>query len=181
MSEKRDRKKLQTFLVGLDVEYKWKQNCFVDWLTGKPSLDFNPLNSYYTHCSSFVSSVCHQLSVPMLTPPAAFTEGLANKQYIWLETNGIENGWVKLLSPDDAQLSANGGKLVIACFHNDYSPNEGHIAVVFPIEKSTSDIKTYGVQICQAGWINTTSSHSRDVFCLNHIDKYKYYSHQVIF
>lgn len=174
---------LSIFLLSLDVENKWKCNTWIDWLTGLATDVADPLNSYYTHCSSFVSSVCYQLNVPMLIPNIMLkigSEGLANKQYKWLETEGIAKGWVLMQSALEAQLEANKNNLVIACYHNNKNQNEGHVAIVCPFSRFTQeDINKYGVRICQSGWINTTSSDAVNLFYYDDLKNYVYYSHKL--
>ena len=60
---------LSIFLEKQDVENRWMQNSYVNWLTGLPACIPDPDDSFETHCSAFVSSVCYQLGVPMLIPP----------------------------------------------------------------------------------------------------------------
>lgn len=151
---------LKKFLLELDVENKWKQECSVDWLTGETLTDvskINPLDSWFTHCSSFLSAVCVKLNIHFLTPPEARTEGLANKQCIWLNTYGIKYCWIQI-SKCDINTYINDNYLIIACQHCISDPNCGHIAIVV-------DYIDDNVYVCQAGKKNSSYINLCDAFC----------------
>jgi hypothetical protein len=58
-----------------------KKNHYIDWYTSLKSND-NILNSFHSHCSSNVASICKRLNIQMYGPEFNIpTEGLANKQY----------------------------------------------------------------------------------------------------
>lgn len=165
---------LKKFLVSLDVKNKWKKECFVDWLSGEPIDDISKINyfdSWLTHCSSFLSSVCFKLDVPFLIPPKVRTEGLANKQYMWLSEHGIKYGWLKI-SKDNIKNYINENYLIIACQYSTYDPNCGHVAIV--IDYIDDDI-----YVCQAGKINSSYIKLCDAFCDQNKVEYWIYNKKI--
>ena len=128
---------LATFINSLDVENKWKKKHYIDWYTGLQSNDVYTglqsnktiLNSFHSHCSSYVASICKRLNVPMYGPEFNIpTEGLANKQYQWLFEHGHSYGWINIDKQSQleneifAQLIANNGYLVIVCHYHLITP-----------------------------------------------------------
>ena len=140
---------LKLFFILSDVENKWKQNQYVNWLTGEETLEENKLDSFSTHCSAFVSSICYKLNIPMLSPPHVGTEGLANKQYEWMCEIGTKHGW-KEINKNVAQKTANKGIIVFIGYYHPDDNTKGHVAFVSP-NKDLNKIK-----ICQAGLINSS-------------------------
>lgn len=155
---------LLKFYDSFDVEHRWPKNKYVSWISGKETKNMNYDDSHFIHCSAFVSSVSKKLNVPLLRPPKVRTEGLANKQYDWLEFKGRKYGWVKLESGYDAQMCSNMGYFVIGAYKHFTDPNEGHIGIVRPYECDENHINKYGPKICQAGFINSSSIDARDAF-----------------
>jgi hypothetical protein len=150
---------LKEYLFSLDVEHNWLQNQYVDWLTGtKKIIDFSipdNLDSFYTHCSSFVSSVCYQLHVPFLIPNTHIkTEGFANKQCIWLHDYGNANSWIQI-HKNNVMHEANKGYLIVATYYNLNDCNCGHIAIVCPCEQSNQSEQSE-ICVCQAGLTNSS-------------------------
>jgi hypothetical protein len=174
-----DGHKLANILNSLDVENFWLQNRFIDWYSGKEInseekkiCKNNNYNSYYTHCSSFVKSVCFRNNIEMYGPPDIETEGLANKQYDWLELHGKKYGWIKINNIKNiqydceiqAQKKANLGYLVLMLFKNKNDQNKGHIAVVKPENITESNVKINGCKICNVGICNLSSVNSHICF-----------------
>jgi hypothetical protein len=160
-----DNDTMASFYDNLDVEHKWPQETYIDWYTGLPlENNYNPDDSYHTHCSAFVASVCCRLNVPILCPPKHRTEGLANAQHDWFFTDGNKLGWIQLESSINAQIEANHNNLVIMCHKNKENPNGGHIACVRPYATTTDLILLNGPRICQSGVINSSSVNSYDMF-----------------
>ena len=165
---------LKLFLSSLNVENKWKQEQSIDWLTGDIITDItkiNKLDSWFTHCSSFVSSVCYQLHIPFLIPPEFRTEGLANKQCKWLNTKGFEYGWVQILDIDIKKY-VNKNYFIIACKYCENDPNHGHIAIVINIINNI-------VYVCQAGKKNSSYISLYDAFCYPKQVQYWLYNKQI--
>ena len=168
------------------VEKLFSQNTYIDWMTGLP-LDkpdnniYDPTckDSFFTHCSSFVASVCYKLNVPILCPPDHGTEGLANLQYDWLIKKGSDCGWKEITSSVDAQNSANNGHLVVITYRNFNDDNKGHIAIVLPFKTFFILIKLFGVRICQAGTTNSSSMFATKGFSQKKIKSCKYFCHDI--
>lgn len=161
---------LANFYDSFDVENKWTRNKYVNWISGKISKEKNIKNSYATHCSSFVACVAYNLNLPFLYPDNdndIGTEGLANKQFDWLEKNGLFNLWIKLKSPLEAQISANCGYFVIAVYKNVKDLNCGHIAIIRPYYNDAysmeKQVDKFGPRICQAGFINSSSINAVEI------------------
>jgi hypothetical protein len=170
---------LAKFYDSFDVENEWQQNRYISWKSGREIKEKNENNSYKTHCSAFVSAVSSRLGIPLLRPPQVSTEGLANKQFDWLENNGIDNLWIKLKSPLDAQETANCGYFVIAVYKNHNNSNGGHIAIVRPYQSEQNinkHVSHYGPRICQAGFINSSSIDAIQVF--ENISDYVFWAHK---
>jgi hypothetical protein len=165
--------KLREYLFSLDVEHNWLQNQHVNWLSGKTinSSMIDPLDSFYTHCSSFVSSVCYQLNIPFLIPNTELgvrTEGLANKQHLWLKEYGNKNGWTEI-NKDNVMSEANMGYIIIATYHNYHNCNCGHIAIICPHKRSkqfeqSEQLEKEEIKICQAGMTNSSCMNISDAF-----------------
>lgn len=159
---------LKNFLLELDVENKWKQECFVDWLSGETINDISKINyldSYFTHCSAFLSAVCFRLHIPFLIPPEVRTEGLANKQCNWLNKKGNEYGWL-LTARDQLVNYVNNNYFIVACQYCTSDPNCGHVAVIV-------DCVDNDIFVCQAGKINSSYMNICDAFCCP--DKVQYW------
>lgn len=183
---------LKKFLENQNVETKWKQNNYIDWLSGDTIIKelANPKDSFNTHCSAFVASICKQLNINILGPPDVRTEGLANLQYDWLNNNNIENGWNNIdnavatanavAAPVAAQIYANNGYLVLMCYKNEINPNGGHIACVKPHMIDTNEVLNQGPQLCQAGKINSSSISASLTFSKQNQPKCKFYYHDII-
>ena len=178
--------KLANFINSLDVENKWKKNQYIDWYSGETINTINKLNSYYSHCSSYVASICKRLNIPIHGPEFNIpTEGLANKQYLWLLENGESYGWYKINKNNqieneiNAQLMANNGYLVIVCHYHLINKNKGHIAIVKPSEIDTHDIIKYGCMIAQSGKINSSNMYLINGF-RNKRNECKYFYHKII-
>lgn len=165
---------LKCFLTSLDVENKWKQEQSINWLTGETITDItkiNQLDSWFTHCSSFVSSVCNQLNIPILMPPEFRTEGLANKQCKWLNTQGYKHGWLQI-SLHDIKKYVDANYFIIACQYCENDSNCGHVAIVVDI----SDDVPY---VCQAGKKNSSYMCLYDAFCCPEQVQYWLYEKQL--
>jgi hypothetical protein len=163
--------KLSTFINSLDVENKWKRNNYIDWYSGETINIVNKLNSFYSHCSSFVASVCKRLNIPIYGPEFNVpTEGLANKQYQWLFEYGEIYGWKHINNQNQleneifAQLMANNGYIVIVCHYHLINKNKGHIGVIKPYEIGIHDIIKYGCIIAQSGKRNSSNMYLVDGF-----------------
>jgi hypothetical protein len=155
------------FLLTLDVENNWKQEKWVDWLSGKEIVNennINKLDSWYTHCSAFLSAVCFKLNIPMLIPPEVRTEGLANKQCKWLNENGEKNNWTKI-TKEEIQNYCND-HIVVACQYSKDFPNCGHVAICVNVSNDE-------IYVCQAGKINSSHIKISDAFC--HPERIEYW------
>lgn len=169
--------KLSRYLVAQNVEIKWLGNRYVDWYSGNPlpedkiTKQMIELDSFESHCSSFVKSVCFRYNIQLLGPPYTGTEGLANKQFDWLKENGETFGWYKLndlpTTTDDeilAQKLANYGHLVIVSYKNNLDCNRGHIAIVAPSYVTLNEIAKNGCKICNVGLKNCVSVDAHECF-----------------
>lgn len=160
--------------MSLDVEHNWLQNQYVDWLTGKrmPDNYENKNDSFLTHCSSFVKAVCYKLNIPMMGPPYVGTEGLANKQCVWLAQFGYLFDWEEI---DHFNVSkhANDGNLVVVCYYNADEFTCGHVAIVMPTH--SLDEKIY---VCHAGLHNYVCTEIKTVFG-DLLSECRYYSHKI--
>lgn len=159
---------LKKFLLELDVENKWKQECSVDWLTGETITDqlkINCLDSWFTHCSSFLSAVCFKLNIPFLIPPEVRTEGLANKQCKWLNEKGNKYGWL-FVTQDQLVNYINENYFIVACQYCISDPNCGHVAIIV-------DHVDNNIFVCQAGKINSSYMNICDAFCC--LDQIQYW------
>ena len=162
---------LDNFLDNIDVQNKWSQNSYINWLTGEKKPDGTPDESFMTHCSAFVASVCTQLNVPILRPPEHNTEGLANAQHDWLISDGSKYGWYRIMSGEDAQNEANNCKLVLVAYRNHLNDKGGHIAILRSANTDTDN----ELQVCQAGLVNSIRRPLSLCFIGDHKDKCKYF------
>jgi hypothetical protein len=157
-------KMLAAALDNMNVEQLWLSKRYVNWKTGqalkKPVTDGKP----HTHCSAFVAAACMKLNVYILRPPEHKETLLANAQYDWLRQEGASNGWKAVSSPYEAQRLANQGYLVVATFKEANSKKSGHIAIVRPNTRSTSQIQKEGPEIIQAGMTNFNSTSLKEGF-----------------
>ncbi|MDE2385777.1 MAG: hypothetical protein KGO53_14270 [Alphaproteobacteria bacterium] len=138
----------------MDVEHHWPAGVHIEWESGEP--DGKPVSSEgkHTHCSAFVASVAKRLGIYVLRPPDHGQALLANAQFEWLLTDGQAEGWMQLADMAAAQDAANQGQLVLAAYHNHKDDKPGHIAIVRPGTKSSSQLAAEGPDITQAGLDN---------------------------
>ena len=175
---------LANFINSLDVENKWKKRQYIDWYTGEPINIINKLNSFNSHCSSYVASICKRLNIIMYGPEFNIpTEGLANKQYQWLFEYCETYGWININKNNNqienelfAQFMANNGYLVIVCHYHLNHPNKGHIAIIKPFEINTNDIIKYGCIIAQSGKRNSSNMYLIEGFGNKRKDCKYYYN-----
>lgn len=151
-------KKLAAVLDRLDVEHHWIAGIHVDWQTGEPDGRPETSQGKHTHCSAFVAAAAQQLGVYILRPPEHGQILLANAQYEWLADDGATNGWRRIKDDEEAQHAANDGALVVAAYHNHYDDKPGHIAIVYPSDRSPEAIAAEGPEIVQAGGHNYAST-----------------------
>lgn len=170
-------KKLGIFLDDLQVSKKWLPKMYIDWFSGEQINEINPQNSFHSHCSAFVSSVCSRLKIPIIGPEFNVpTEGLANVQYQWLNDYGKIFGWTEIIHQNYiikqtyAQVYANKGHIVIVCYYNTNDKNRGHIAIIKPCQITPIELLTYGPLVCQAGKINSSSIYLNKAFYGKDID-----------
>lgn len=148
---------LSGLLDSLDVESKWLAGQHIDWKTGEP--DGRPVGTkgLHTHCSAFVAAAAQRLGVYILRPPEHGQVLLANAQNEWLGSQGLEAGWRRLGSVEDAQEAANRGWLVVASYHNHYDDRPGHIVIVRPGQTTSARLAAEGPDVIQAATVNSRS------------------------
>ena len=170
------KQRLINFLMSLDVENNWLQNQYIDWESGKRMPDGyeNKNDSYHTHCSSFVKAVCYKLNISMIGPPYIQTEGLANKQCIWLAQFGHLFGWQEILYNEIFDHSKMGN-LIVVCYYNNDEDACGHVAIIMPTHACNDNI-----YICHAGLENYSCKEINYVFG-ELLSECKYYSHNIDF
>lgn len=164
---------IYNYLVKFDVENNWRKETWINWSTGKEitnEKEINKLDSWFTHCSAFVSAVCFKLNVPMLIPPTTRTEGLANKQYKWLNDNGEKNNWKKI-TENEISSYVNDHLIIATCYCKE-SPNCGHIAIVV-------DIVNDDIYVCQAGKINSSYLKISEAFFHPELIEYWLYTKKI--
>jgi hypothetical protein len=168
------------FYDSFNVEKMWKKNSYIDWMTGLSTTEQNFNNSYKTHCSSFVASVASHLNIPFLFPSNDIgTEGLANKQYDWLEEHGKNNFWFRAETSYDAHILANHGYFVVAVYKNINDINNGHIVIIRPHKSDKKIIERNGPKVCQAGNINSSSIDALSI--LDNFNEYNFFAHKCKF
>ena len=157
---------LKQFYINQRVDSLWIAGHHVNWETGAPD-EPNATTDTTTHCSAFVASVCHQLGIYILRPPAHETELLANAQYKWLfSKEAADSNWkqIKLNVLETAQRYADSGIVVVAVYKNPNPKWSGHIALVMPAEKTIDDVHNEGPVLIQAGRTNTNNITFRQAF-----------------
>jgi hypothetical protein len=174
---------LASELDRMNVESKWIAGARVNWRTGLPVGEGEPLPGRHTHCSAFVAAAAEMLGVYILRPPEHRQTLLANAQNEWLAEEGSAEGWRPLDGPMEAQAAANRGRLVVAGYHNRRDDKPGHIAIVRPGSKSAGDIEAEGPDVIQAGTINSSSISVKAGFA-GHVhawndDEIEYYVHEI--
>jgi len=178
-----DGQRLATSLDAMNVESHWPAGIHVNWETGIPDGKPEESAGKHTHCSAFVAAAAMNLGIYILRPPDHGQILLANAQYDWLETEGAKNGWRALRDGQEAQQDANRGMLVVASYKNKHDDKPGHIVIVRPSDKTSSEILSEGPQVTQAGTINHRSIDLKEGFA-GHPSAWKnnevrYYAHAV--
>jgi hypothetical protein len=171
-------RRLSEVLDRMGVEHRWRPGEPVDWRTGEPDPGAIPLSG---HCSAFVAAVCARFGVYILCPPEHSERLLANAQCDWLRDEGHERGWRPIADGATAQVAANRGELVVACWKNPEEDDAGHIAVVRPAAKDASRLAREGPDIVQAGAHNYARTSVRHGFRLHpsawRRGEIRYYAH----
>ena len=142
----------------MDVEAHWPAGVHVAWRTGIPTGVPETAEGKHTHCSAFVAAAAERLGVYILRPPEHGAKLLANAQYEWLGSIGVQQGWRRLQSGIEAQASANRGLLVVAVYRNHHDDKPGHIAIVRPADRTDAAIAKEGPLVTQAGGTNYRST-----------------------
>ncbi len=152
---------LASALDSMNVEALWIANEHVNWETGEPDRGAAYEGAgKHTHCSAFAAAAAKQLGVYVLRPPEHGQLLLANAQSKWLAgPEGASQGWHGVARPEEAQMQANRGNLVLVVFANPDPHEPGHVAIVRPSEKSVAALERNGPDIIQAG----THNHARTV------------------
>ncbi|MEO6973031.1 MAG: hypothetical protein ABI135_06400 [Rhodoferax sp.] len=137
-----------------DVEHLWAKHRHVNWETGVPDRPAG-YKGYEadTHCSAFAAAIGERLGVYMLRPPDHAQELLANAQAAWFgSVAGGEAGWRKVGTPEQAQVLANQGELVVVSYQSPDPHHSGHIGIVRPDARRTLEqIQENGVMMTQSG------------------------------
>lgn len=157
-------KQVLAVLDQMGVDSKWIAGAHVNWETGVPDGQPEIYPGRHTHCSAFVASAAQKLGVYILRPPEHRQELLANAQNEWLASDGAAQGWVPVAGPQEAQIDANRGMLVVASYHNHRDDKPGHIAIVRASGKSLQQVGTEGPDVIQAGTTNAQSISLREGF-----------------
>ena len=142
---------LVAVLDSLGVEQKWIAGSHVNWETGAPDGDPEPLPAHHTHCSAFVAAAAKRLGVYILRPPEHGQILLSNAQADWLAGPGAAQGWRALPDAAAAVAAANRAELVVAVYKNPDPHVPGHVAIVRPTRKSAAEIAADGPEIIMAG------------------------------
>jgi len=169
-------------LDAMHVQEHWIAGAIVDWRTGDPTGQPVTNTSKHTHCSQFAAAVCDRLGIYLLHPPEHSSVLLANAQFDWLPGDkGTKNGWSPVPDAITAQDMANEGRIVVAVYKNHDPAKSGHIAIIRPCDKPSSQIIEEGPQVTQAGGTNYNSGTLKQGF-RNHPEAFKnkeikFYSH----
>jgi hypothetical protein len=154
-------------LDGSGVEHLWAKHRHVNWETGEPDMpaDYHGRETQ-THCSAFAAAIGERLDVYLLRPPEHAQELLANAQTAWFgSAGGRRAGWYKVDSPQQAQVLANLGKLVVASYPSPDPHRPGHIGIVRPdAERTLEQIEESGVLLAQAGARNAVRVPEKEAF-----------------
>lgn len=145
-------KSLRAYLDSLDVEHRWLPGHHVDWLTGEQDNVTGGVTK--SHCSAYAAASTARMDVYLLRPPEHSEYLLANAQYDWLINQSSAAGWFYIPDGFAAQRISNQGCIVMVAYKNPDQNRPGHIAVVYPSEKSDAELLQEGPDITQAGLEN---------------------------
>lgn len=173
---------LKQFYLSQHVDSLWTAGHHVNWETGEAD-DPNATVDIASHCSAFVASVCKQLNIYILRPPAHETELLANAQFDWLfSDDASDKGWkqIKINVFETAQRLADSGVVVVAVCKNPNPKRSGHIALVIPDKKTINDLNNDGPTLIQAGNTNNNNISTKKGFG-HHLKYWPPASQEVVF